>query len=151
MRLFLAGVGAITVFAVNPRAVTGQELDIRQLMSPREFQAAGLEKLDADELDSLNAWLVTFAVEVLTLAEQQVPPASSPSEGVIESNIEGTFEGWDGETIFRLTNGQIWQQASYAYLYHYAYRPRVLIYRSGGGFKMKVDGVSSEIFVRRVR
>lgn len=29
-----------------------------------------------------------------------------------------------------LDNGQIWQQALYAYTYRYAYRPKVLIYRS---------------------
>ncbi|MDR0881742.1 MAG: hypothetical protein LBP55_04270, partial [Candidatus Adiutrix sp.] len=35
--------------------------------------------------------------------------------GAIESQIDGTFEGWSGETVFKLTNGQIWQQSSYAY------------------------------------
>jgi len=32
----------------------------------------------------------------------------------IESRVDGEFEGWDGETIFPLTNGQIWQQVQYA-------------------------------------
>src|SRR6202044_232769 len=31
----------------------------------------------------------------------------------IESSISGEFHGWDGETIFKLDNGQIWQQAEY--------------------------------------
>ncbi len=70
---------------------------------------------------------------------------------VIESTIDGKFEGWKGETIFKLTNGQIWQQAEYAYLYHYAYRPEVLIYKSSSGYIMKVDGVSDEIRVKLVR
>jgi hypothetical protein len=47
---------------------------------------------------------------------------------VIESSIDGEFKGWDGSTIFKLSNGQIWQQSSYAYMYHYAYNPPVLIY-----------------------
>lgn len=51
---------------------------------------------------------------------------------VIESHIDGTFKGWDGDTIFKLTNGQIWQQSAYAYTYYYAYRPKVTIYRSIG-------------------
>lgn len=70
--------------------------------------------------------------------------------GAIESQIEGTFEGWSGDTIFKLTNGQIWQQASYAYTYHYAYRPEVIIYAGKGGCRLKVDGVSESIFVRRL-
>jgi hypothetical protein len=71
--------------------------------------------------------------------------------GVIESRIEGVFEGWDGDTIFRLQNGQIWQQASYAYLYHYAYAPRVTIIPVGGGHEMIVDGVSQRVRVMRLR
>lgn len=71
--------------------------------------------------------------------------------GVVESRIDGEFTGWAGETIFKLENGQIWQQASYAYTYHYAYNPPVIIYASGGTFKMRVDGVNGEIAVTRLR
>lgn len=70
---------------------------------------------------------------------------------VIESHIDGTFTGWSGETIFKLVNGQIWQQSSYAYTYHYAYRPAVLIYGSGGTYKMKVEGVNGTINVKRLK
>ena len=75
----------------------------------------------------------------------------STSQNVIESVIDGDFEGWEGETIFKLGNGQIWEQASYAYMYHYAYRPRVLIVRLGSGFVMQVEGVRGKINVRRLR
>ena len=68
----------------------------------------------------------------------------------IESQIDGTFEGWDGETIFKLTNGQIWQQTEYHYTYHYAYRPRVTIFNSSGGCKLMVEGVSQTIRVRQL-
>lgn len=69
----------------------------------------------------------------------------------IESQIDGTFEGWSGETVFKLMNGQIWQQSSYAYTYHYAYRPEVLIYSGGGGCKMKIEGISDSISVKRLK
>ncbi len=72
------------------------------------------------------------------------------TDGVIESNISGTFNGWTGETIFKLQNGQIWQQSSYDYHYTYAYAPKVLIYPSGGGHKMQVEGSSDTIGVRRL-
>jgi hypothetical protein len=48
-------------------------------------------------------------------------------------------------------NGQIWQQTEYHYEYHYAYMPKVLVYPSGGGYKMKVDGTSQAIGVQRLR
>ena len=59
-------------------------------------------------------------------------------------------QGWDGETIFKLLNGQIWQQSSYQYHYHYAYMPKVTIYRTDGGYKMKVDGGDQTIYVTRI-
>lgn len=64
--------------------------------------------------------------------------------------MEGEFEGWDGETIFRLANGQIWQQVTHAYTYHYAFRPKVMIIKTNGAYKMKVDGVAGTIFVKRI-
>lgn len=78
-------------------------------------------------------------------------PSTPSSASVIETKIEGDFEGWEGETIFKLDNGQIWQQESYAYTYHYAYRPDVLIYKSGTRYKMKVEGVKDEIYVKRLK
>ena len=53
--------------------------------------------------------------------------------------------------MFFLDNGQIWQQASYAYTYHYAYRPRVTIFKTGGRYKMIVEGASGSIYVRRIK
>lgn len=110
-------------------------------------------------MDSLNrytnAYVISFAQFVA--AQVSTPPgigaAGLPNATgtVIESRIDGEFNGWDGETIFRLQNGQIWQQASYAYRYNYAYSPRVLIYRSDSVYKLKVDGVEGEIVVRRLR
>jgi len=87
-------------------------------------------------------------------ARQSAPksqPRQAPSAEVIESQIDGEFSGWEGETIFKLTNGQIWQQAAYAYTYTYKYRPNVLIFRSGGGYQMQVEGMDSRIRVTRLK
>lgn len=58
---------------------------------------------------------------------------------VADTCIEGDFEGWEGETLFPLCNGQLWQQADYAYRYMYAYRPRVLIFQWGGYYMLVED------------
>lgn len=73
------------------------------------------------------------------------------SSGVIASRIDDDFEGWDGDTIFILENGQIWQQDGYAYTYHYSYRPRVIIFPSDSRWKLKVDGLTSTIYVKRLK
>ena len=48
-------------------------------------------------------------------------------------------------------NGQVWEQAEYHYHYHYSFMPDVLIYESGGGYKMKVEGVDEAVGVRRLK
>lgn len=63
-----------------------------------------------------------------------------PLADVIESQIDGTFEGWQGDSKYRLTNGQVWQQSAYKYQYKYAYRPVAIVYRTSGGHKMMVAG-----------
>lgn len=69
----------------------------------------------------------------------------------IESQIDGDFEGWSGETLFKLENGQIWEQAEYDYEYEYAYMPDVLIYQAAGGCKLSVSGMDDTILVRRIK
>jgi len=56
----------------------------------------------------------------------------------INSQIEGEFNGYNDGAIFRLTNGQIWQQRRYKYMYRYAYRPKVRIYKDGTRWIMEV-------------
>lgn len=94
---------------------------------------------------SVAGW--TMSVEGITgsVAVQEV--------AFMRTCIEGTFNGWDGETLFPLCNGQIWQQATYAYRYKYAYRPRVLIYESPDGrYYMIVNGdYENAVRVTRVR
>lgn len=76
----------------------------------------------------------------------------APLQGlVIETKVDGDFKGWDGETIVKLMNGQIWQQTEYYYEYHYGYMPNVVIYNSGGSWKMKVEGVDKAVRVDRLK
>lgn len=84
-------------------------------------------------------------------SEPRSQPRQTPSAEVIESQIDGEFSGWDGETIFKLTNGQIWQQVAYAYTYSYKYRPKVLIFRTTGGYEMQVEGMDRRIRVVRIK
>jgi hypothetical protein len=95
-----------------------------------------------------------FAPATTTAPPTVVAPSvttAAPSGAVVDSYIDGDFTGWGGETVFRLRNGQIWQQASYAYEYSYAYSPRVLIFSVGGAWRMQVEGVTDTIEVRQLR
>lgn len=79
-----------------------------------------------------------------------VVPRSSCSPAV-ESAISGEVKGWDGETIFKLDNGQIWQQSEYDYTYFYEYHPDVTIYETTGGCRMKVEDESDTVLVKRIK
>lgn len=80
-----------------------------------------------------------------------LPPTNNTSSDVIESEIDGNFKGWTGETIFKLKNGQIWEQDEFGFHYHYAYNPEVTIYKDGSSYIMLVDGVDEKLKVKRMK
>lgn len=69
---------------------------------------------------------------------------------MIHSQVDGEFSGWEGETLIKLTNGQVWQQTEYWYHYHYAYMPKVTI-TNEGGYKMHVAGTPRAVRVERLK
>jgi hypothetical protein len=143
----LIALAAPSPAATKRKSIAAAVVAIDQVMTPAQFKAAGLDKLTPKELEALNQWVTQFVTSFISPSVS----GAGPSGEVIETYIEGDFEGWSGETIFKLDNGQIWQQASYSYTYSYAYRPKVMIYRSGGEYKMKVEGVGEALAVKRLK
>lgn len=68
---------------------------------------------------------------------------------VIESNINGEFKGWEGETSYYLMNGQEWKQDEYKYEYKYEYSPWAIIYKGTSGIYMYVAG--TKVKVKRIK
>ena len=85
-------------------------------------------------------------VELLSSAKPK--SGSAAGSATVESRVDGEFNGWTGETIVKLRNGQIWQQRRHYYFYRYAYAPNVIVYPSDGVMKMKVEGVDEAVPVR---
>src|SRR6185312_1597351 len=115
------------------------------------------ERMRAVILGSLTLLVATFgtshaqSLNPAPKVEAAVPSSGNSAETVstIESRIDGEFKGWEGKTVFKLQNGQIWQQASYGYNVTFADSPKVSIYQSGSEFRMKVEGIDQEIVVQR--
>jgi hypothetical protein len=84
----------------------------------------------------------------LVIDDFEEPVVCIKTRNVIETQINGEFKGWDGETTFKLMNGQVWKQSSYAYTYHYAYSPEVFIYQYKGEWILKVEDLeeTSEVY-----
>jgi hypothetical protein len=49
-----------------------------------------------------------------------------------ETRIDGEFHGWDGDTVYELTDGTVIKESNYHYHYHYAYDPEVILYNCNG-------------------
>ncbi len=64
----------------------------------------------------------------------------------MRKQVEDSWEGWQGNTIVRLTDGSVWRQEEYYYEYRYAYRPYVTLSNN----IMHVDGMNRSIRVRRI-
>ena len=124
-------------------------LTLDMLLSKSEQTAMGLQKLTVKERERLRDYIVRMFVSGVEEGKRQAGSVQVPQ--VIESRIDGDFEGWEGETIVKLMNGQIWQQSEYYYQYHYAFMPDVLIYNSRGVYKMIVEGIGKGIGVTRLK
>lgn len=145
-------------------------------ISTAEFEAAGLDKLSSEELARLESLIADFkgnkrnkktksekkpAAVVAPTAEEQedlmgreqvaaAVPKNAPKK--IESRLVGTFEGWYGETKFELENGQIWQQRiEERQKYTSRENPKVTIYRSIGGYRMRFEGYNQSCPVKRIK
>jgi hypothetical protein len=62
------------------------------------------------------------------------------------------FTGWTGKTVFRLENGQVWQQTrSGRMAYRGPDRPMITIKRGFmGGYQLTVEGINKKVYVKRI-
>lgn len=150
-------------------------LDLEAQMSPAEYRAAGLDQLTDAQRAALNAWLAKHSVpmtsasrrdetETLPLAVEPKRPGRGADFGgeqvekkaavvpeVVEAQIAGDFRGWDGKTLFRLTNGQIWQQRVGGRYRYRAVDPEVKIQRARFGYYLEITATGRKVGVKRVK
>jgi hypothetical protein len=128
------------------------DLTLDKILTKEEMESIGISKLSDLEKERLRILIIEKYVSGFEngKAEGLKQKGASTSE-IIESQIDGEYEGWQGETIVKLMNGQIWQQSEYFYHYHYSFMPKIMIYKSASGYKMKVDGVEKAVSVTRLK
>lgn len=124
------------------------------LMTEQEYQATGLNKLTAAERDALNRWLIRYTAEesqVIYHENEEVIQAVEEQE--ILSAILPPFNGWWGDTVFKLENGQIWKQRQGGnYSYHGEPKPEVKITKNFMGFfRMELLAKGKVVQVKRLK
>jgi hypothetical protein len=117
------------------------------IYSPGLFCGIGSKVILPDVGQQARIW----NAEPIALAGRSQNGASVAVGDQIESQIDGDFEGWEGETVLKLTNGQLWQQTEYYYHYHYAFMPNVIILKTTTGYKMLVDGIPKAVGVTKLK
>lgn len=156
---------ALAALLVLAPAVQAQEqaARIEQQMSAEQFMAAGLDRLDPEQLANLNAWL-NRAIDARTdqavaTAKQQVKEESRGlmnfgGSEPITGRISGEFRGFAKGRSYTLDNGQVWQQTDSASLTGVRMdAPEVKITPSivGNVWYMTVGGYNTRAKVERVQ
>ncbi len=153
--------------ALAQRVVQG---DLQQQMSAAEFKAAGLDKLNAAELATLNRWLqgkVEAATTEAVAAVREEAREEGRQEVIVKNRgffdfgsnepirgvLQGEFRGFGKGRIYVLDNGQQWEQTDTTSVSGVRKQsPKVSISPGVMGvWYMKVEGVNTQPKVRRTK
>jgi len=119
---------------------------VQKAMTPADFEAAGLSKLEPAERAKLDEFIRNYVSvsneRVATAAvDQAIKDKKVAMPEVIESRIVGPFTGYTGRTIFTLENGQRWAQSQSDSRYIPKIdSPPVVIVKAGMGYRMHIAG-----------
>jgi hypothetical protein len=82
-----------------------------------------------------------------------VPVRSStvvPKKPEIHTSIDGEFNGWAGETVFKLSNGQLWEQTEFDLYVTARISPSVTLTTNGGLVTLTVDSSGESVEVQQI-
>ncbi|HEV2702589.1 MAG TPA: hypothetical protein VGV09_13215 [Steroidobacteraceae bacterium] len=130
----------------NPTSGSAKDVPLDSLLSADQKEALRVAEMTDENREVLRRALWNAYVSGFTAASNARSTPTAP-----ETNILGTFNGWDGQTIVKLLNGEIWRQTSYYYEYHFSVNPGVHFHQSGEGWKMQVDGTQGLVDVERLK
>jgi hypothetical protein len=137
-------------------AQTAEFAGVEKTMSPQEYDAAGLQKLTAEERARLDEFIRRFVSSSNQVAAQKavdraVKERKATPPEIIQSRIVGPFTGFTGSTVFTLENGQRWRQSQPDSRYFPKVEsPPVIIVKDQIGYRMYIAG-GGDTRVSRVR
>jgi hypothetical protein len=148
----------VMLVRVQPARAAEPEMSgsIKEVMSPEEFKAAGLNKLSADELQKLDAWLQGYRQVTEQAAEKKATAKASAEShakmDLLVSRVDGSFQGLNGRTIIRLEDGTVWKQANAddRYRSKVTDHPAAAVIHGVFGYKMRIEG-TQDFYVDPIR
>lgn len=144
---------------------------LEETMRPEEFKAAGLDKLNEDELQHLDAYLQGYresakkkaAEQANANAQEEIKKANEKAEQAqkatevakkeaassrtkldsLVSRVDGTIDGVKGHAVIRLEDGTVWKQTNPDDRYPATVkdRPTAIVMHTTFGYKMRIEGM----------
>lgn len=148
----LASVGSLLAAEPENQQFPG----LKKAMTPEQYEAAGLSKLDPAERAKLDEFIKQYVTVsndrvATTAVDKAVAEKRVQAPEVIQSRIVGPFTGYTGTTEFTLENGQRWAQSQRDSAYFPKIdSPPVIIVKAGLGYRMYIAG-GGAIRVTKVR
>jgi hypothetical protein len=128
--------------------------ELESLMTPEDYSASGLNKLSEAERAHLSAWVARYregAVAGPAPAKTTEQRAEEKEIEILAKVVPG-FSGWSGKTVFRLDNGQVWQQRQAGKLRYKGGDSTVLIKQNTlGMYVLKHQESGRAVGVKRIR
>jgi hypothetical protein len=159
MKIFVSSFGLLFASLLSMPAAepeTPAFPGLQKAMTPEQYEAAGLSKLEAAERAKLDEFIRNYVAvsneKVATTAvDKAVKENKVSAPEVIQSRIVGPFTGYTGRTVFTLENGQRWAQSQMDSAYFPKIdSPPVVIVKAGFGYRMYIAG-GGAIRVSKVR
>ena len=160
----------LCLLAYSTQVAADRFSSLEEQMTGKEFTAAGLDKLTPGELDALNEWIRSHSLGTLAVAKTEsteseprstvaggdlrgLPSDDGEDESPVRSAIVGDFNGWDGQTIFKLDNGMIWVQDDRDKFYVREIENPVAVIERGmfGTWHLHVEGFRENCKVKRIQ
>jgi hypothetical protein len=131
-------------------------------MRPEEFKAAGLDKLNEDELQHLDAYLQGYrqsaqkkaTEQAQAKASEEIKKASAKATeeanqnsrtklDTLVSRVDGNIDGVKGHAVIRLEDGTVWKQvnADDRYRAQTPDHPVAVVLHTTFGYKMRIEGM----------
>ena len=144
---------------------------LEETMRPEEFKAAGLDKLNEDELQHLDAYLQGYrestkkkaAEQAKAQAQDEIKKANAKAEQAekateqvkrdatsartkldsLVSRVDGTIDGVTGNTQIRLEDGTVWKQVNRDDHYRATVtdHPAAVVLHTTFGYKLRIEGM----------
>jgi hypothetical protein len=139
--------------------------DVSTLMTPEDFTESGLDKLSDAERAHLSAWVERYREGAVIGPVVHKKPSEMTEEEKVEAKQEEeilrpseivakvvpSFKGWTGKTIFRLDNGQLWQQRQNGKLLYDGNDSNVTITKNAlGKYVLRHEDTGRGIGVKRI-